>query len=114
MELSVNSFKQFLNLLRTQSGDVPQKFEAEVCRPALLAHFHLGRLSDKYQGMPEAAKVSAKLETLRYFKFVVDYCDKHPDAAQLFQSELLVCKELVQLLPVKIRRMQAELQNHQS
>ena len=54
------------------------------------------------------SKIAAKLETLRYFKFVVEYCDKNPEAQELFQSELVICRELVQLLPVKIRKMQAE------
>lgn len=113
VELGVNSFKQFLNLLKSSpDSELPKKFDLDVCRPALLAHFHLGRLSDKYQGMPDAMKISAKLETLKYFKFVVEYCEKHSEAAGLFETELSICKELVQLLPIKIRRMQAELIQH--
>ena len=57
VELSVNSFKQFLTLLKTSpDAEMPKKFDKDVCRPALLAHFHLGRLSDKYQGMSGMCK----------------------------------------------------------
>ena len=57
VELSVNSFKQFLTLLKTSpDAEMPKKFDKDVCRPALLAHFHLGRLSDKYQGMSGICK----------------------------------------------------------
>ena len=111
VELAANAFKQFVGLLKTTADEMPKTFDQDACRPALLAHFHLGRLCDKYVGIPDPspAKIASKLESLKYFKFVVDYCQTHPEAEVLFASELAICKELVQLLPVKIQRMKLEL-----
>jgi len=40
-----------------------------------------------------------------FLQFIVEYCTKYPDAAQLMPEELSSCKEMAELMPLKIHRL---------
>ena len=115
IRLSINNFKAFQETLKNSDGSgFPETFSEDTVRPALLSHFHMGRLCDKYVGISEISqeKLKNKLESYCHFKTIVDYCAKHDDVDEIMANELPLCKELVQLLPVKIQRMKREIYSY--
>ncbi len=42
-------------------------------------------------------------------RYVVQYCEAHPDAATVVETELELSKEMVGLLPLKINRLKARM-----
>ena len=115
--LSINNFTTFHETLKQTDGSgFPETFSEDTVRPALLAHFHMGRLYDKYVGIPEVSqqKLKNKLQSFCHFKTIVDYCTKHNGTEEIMANELPICKELVQLMPIKIQRMKRELDLQQN
>ena len=76
----------------------------------------MGRLYDKYVGIPDVSqqRIKNKLQSYCHFKTIVDYCSKHGEIEEVMQNELPICKELVQLMPIKIQRMKRELDLQQN
>ena len=109
--LSINNFTLFHETLKNADGSFPKTFNEDTVRPALLAHFHMGRLYDKYVGIPEVSqqKIKNKLQSYCHFKTIVDYCSAHDGMDEVMKNELPICKELVQLMPVKIQKMKRDL-----
>lgn len=99
-----------MDTLNKEDGSQPDKYADDNLRPALVAYFHLARLHDKYI-VPESSdiKLKNKMQTFCCYKHVVDYCHKNPEAANAMKAELPLCQEMVQLLPMKIQKMQREL-----
>lgn len=99
-----------MQTLDDSEGKSPDSYPRENVRPALIAHFHLARLHDKYliPHDPEQ-KLRNKMHTYCCYKFVVDYCKRNPEAGELMKDELPICQEMVVLLPRKIQKMQQEL-----
>ena len=115
--LSINNFTTFHETLKQSDGSgFPETFSEDTVRPALVAHFHMGRLYDKYVGIPDISqeKLKNKLQSYCHFKSIVDYCAKHDGVEEIMKNELPICKELVQLMPIKIQRMKQELDFQQS
>ncbi|TRY63637.1 hypothetical protein TCAL_00816 [Tigriopus californicus] len=108
---AVSFFKAYLDSLQNKEGHMPDPFPAEICRPALVAYFHLARLFDKFMVAERTTEAfKNKLQVYYYFKKIVDYCQSHPEAEGVVAEELPLCQEMVRLLPVKIEKMKAELQ----
>ncbi len=42
-------------------------------------------------------------------RYVVQYCETHPEAAAAVETELELSKEMVGLLPLKINRLKARM-----
>jgi tetratricopeptide (TPR) repeat protein len=115
VELSIAAFRAYLATLNKEDGTPPDKYPAENVRPALVAFFHLARLYDKFI-MPERSdeKLQNKMQTYCCYKHVVNYCKKHPEAADCMQAELPLCEEMVILLPMKLEKMQRVLYSSSS
>lgn len=43
------------------------------------------------------------------YRYVVQYCETHPEAATTVETELELSKEMVGLLPLKINRLKARM-----
>lgn len=106
---AVVHFSAFQDTIKVD-GKFPSTLQSESVRPALLTHFHLGRLASKLV-VPEGSEQELRnvVSTYSSYKEIVDYCQRHPDASSVVEHELAVCRELVSLLPVRIAKMKKEL-----
>ena len=109
VDSSMAAFKAYLGTLHTQEGKAPDKYPEDSLRPAMMAYFHLARLSDKYVTDNPQQKIKQKMQSFCYYKQIVDYCQLHPEAQVVLEHEFPICQELVILLPRKIQKMQQEL-----
>lgn len=86
------------------------RYGGEEERPALAAHFHLGRLYTKLlEGDPgdQLSCISASLENYRY---VSEYVRRNPAARDgVGDAETEICEEMVSLLPARMEKIRARI-----
>lgn len=106
---SAKYFQMFLDSLRSPEGKLPEHLEEEVLRPALVARFRVARLYSKLICSLPSAQLDNLNKALENYKYVVHYCEGHPEAAATVETELELSKEMVGLLPLKINRLKARM-----
>lgn len=109
---SISYFNKFLDTMKVlpKKERLPEKFDAHLTRPILLAHFYLGRLYSKLIPKTNADKLANVKKTYEYYEFIVKYCDKYIDDKELKILDLMgpeynVCKEALVFLPVKLENI---------
>ncbi len=105
-------FEEYLSTLKDGDGRMPSTFSADTVRTALVAHFHMARLSDKcLVAGDEQQRLRNKMQAYLHFKAIVDYCAQHKEAVGVVAAELPICQDMVRLLPVKIEKMKASMRS---
>ncbi|XP_053989058.1 KIF-binding protein [Hylaeus volcanicus] len=103
---SIKNFQSFIDSLEIGTSNSGTELPDDVLHTALMAHFHIGRLYNSIISTDKAVLIENTQNSLNAYKFVIDYCEKHSNARELIKCELSFCKEIVSLLPLKIRRIQ--------
>ncbi|XP_076656760.1 KIF-binding protein [Halictus rubicundus] len=114
---SIKYFQKFLDSLEHCPTDPKmQEFPEEVLRPALSSYFNIGRLYGKIicnthdaLDHDKAVQISYAEKSINALKFVVDYCDKYPAAADIMKPLLYLCKEFVTLSTVRLNNLKAAM-----
>ncbi|XP_069177334.1 KIF-binding protein-like isoform X1 [Procambarus clarkii] len=105
---SIQYFLHYLDSLKdTSTGEQPTVYTEDSVRPALVAWFHLGRLWSKLIAASQQTKLQNLSQSLQNYKRLVEYCDKNPECQSVMAQELAVCREMVQLLPLKMEQIRA-------
>lgn len=114
-EQSIANFNQFLDSLKDSStGKMPARLSEDLIRPTLIAYFRVGRLYSKIVTPDKAVHLQNVKETYEAYKFIVDYCKNDKEAKNQVSVELVVCEDMVKLLPLKLEKLQRELQEQES
>lgn len=100
------SFNKFFACLADKEGKLPDKFEDTVEKAVLTAHFWMARLYTKIIVDKPTEHAKNLMKSISEYQCIVDYGNKHPDLA-VFQEELKLSREMVVLLPQKIRTVLA-------
>jgi len=106
---AISYFIRFLDTMKVE-GRHPDKYNEESVRPALLARFHLGRLSSKFV-VDENTEPQLRntLTSFTRYKEILDYCDQHEEAKLSIDQEFEICQEMTRLLPLKIEQIKENL-----
>ncbi|XP_061131950.1 KIF-binding protein [Syngnathus typhle] len=102
-------YQMFLDSLRSPEGKFPEHMETEVIRPALVARFRMARMHSRMICSLPSTQLDNLNNSLENYKYVVEYCEAHPEAAAVVETELELSKEMVGLLPLKINRLKARM-----
>ncbi|XP_036192822.1 KIF-binding protein isoform X1 [Myotis myotis] len=102
-------YQLFLDSLRDPNKVFPEHIGEDVLRPAMLAKFRVARLYGKIITSDPQKELENLATSLEHYKFIVDYCEKHPEAAQEIEVELELSKEMVSLLPTKMERFRTKM-----
>jgi len=106
---AINYFIQFLDTMKTD-GKHPDKYNDESVRPALLARFHLGRLSSKFVVDENTEQhLRNTLTSFTRYKEIMDYCEENDHGQAAIDQEFEICQEMVRLLPLKIESIKRNL-----
>ncbi|XP_012166936.3 KIF-binding protein [Bombus terrestris] len=106
---SIKNFQAFLDSLhiRNSSSGI-QEFPDEIMQPALFSYFHLGRLYNKIISPDKNIQLQNTQQSINAYRFIIDYCEKYPKAAEVMKVELNLCKELVNLSVLKSNHYQSK------
>lgn len=99
---TIEHFKAFINSLKDQSGSMPSKFEDDIIRPILIAHFYVGGLYLKFIESDTTKKLQNLSKSEVSYKFIINYTEKNPSQTKFIDKELPVVKEMIELMPERV------------
>lgn len=109
---AIQNFKLFLDSLEIcKTSTSKEPFPEDLMQRALFAYFYLGTLYSKHITFDKKEQLENLHNSINAYKFIVDYCEKRPKAAELIKVELNLCKELVELLPLKINELRHQIED---
>ncbi|EDO30384.1 predicted protein, partial [Nematostella vectensis] len=92
-----------------QKQVLPETYDDDIVRPALVSHFCVARLHGKIICSETRTKVDNLQKSLELYKYVVNYCDSHPGLpVAVFKDELEISREMTGLLPLKMAKIMAQ------
>ncbi|KPI92917.1 KIF1-binding protein-like [Papilio xuthus] len=108
-EKSIENYDHFLNSIKDKNGKLPRKLEYDVIRPVVSAYAYMGRNSMKRIALDKSMQLSNIKKSYESYQAVVDICKSDEEAASMMKEEYSLCKEMVQILPIKIKKLETEL-----
>lgn len=104
---SIKFFQTFIDSMK-QKNVLPETFDDDIVRPALVSNFCIARLYSKYLGLEMRARLENLKKSVDLYKYIVNYCDTHPDMPQdAFRDELQISRDMAMLLPIKMSKIMA-------
>ncbi|XP_030828534.1 KIF1-binding protein homolog isoform X1 [Strongylocentrotus purpuratus] len=107
---SLTYYQDFIHSTKDHEGKLPDKFESDVLRPVLVAYFCVGRLYSKFVTPSPPERLDYLQLSLDSYKAIVDYCDKNPDHKDTVKDELDLCREMTELIPLRMANIRGEIQ----
>uniref|UniRef100_T2M835 KIF-binding protein n=1 Tax=Hydra vulgaris TaxID=6087 RepID=T2M835_HYDVU len=101
---SIKYYNGFVDTYR-KAGDLPKDFESDDVRPILMCFFCMARCYAKYLTNDKKGKLEYMHKEKSCYKFIVNYCDNHPDMPKVFEEELSVSKEMYALFDTKLNNV---------
>lgn len=106
---SIEKFKEFLQSYKNKDGIIPDTTDEDEMQPILFAYFHIGRLFYKFITPDKHLQLDNISSSLKYYQMFVQNCEKYENIASKMKGELGVCREMTQLLPLKIGKLSDEI-----
>lgn len=101
---SVDWYRKFYDTFVDSKTGALYEVDNDILRSVLCARLYMAKLLTKTISPVPDAQASELQEALGHYKWIVQYCDSHPDKASgvFTDDELSVCKEMATLLPQRI------------
>lgn len=80
--------------------------ETDELTPIAFAYFQIARIYYKYITPDKTLQASHITNCLEYYRKFVMLCDKHKDVGDKMKAEVGVSKEMLVLLPLKLKKLQ--------
>lgn len=110
VDKSIQHYTNFVNTFKALStNEIPKTISEDFEKPFLQAYFHIGALYSRYIVLDKQIKIRNDELSLQAYKKVVEYCEANPKAADLISQELPICRQMVELLPLRIVKVQHEI-----
>lgn len=109
IEKSVHNFTSFIDSFRNPKKELPKKIDEDFQKPFLQAYFHIGALNGRYITLDKNKQLKNCEASLEAYKKIDEYCKENTKAAEAIPSELGIVKEMLQLLPIKVMKLQHEI-----
>jgi hypothetical protein len=102
---AIKFFQTFIDSMK-QKDVLPETFDDDIVRPALVSHFCIARLCSKFLGLDTRMKLENLQKSVDIYNYIVNYCDSHPDMPQeAFKDELQISRDMALLLPLKMSKI---------
>lgn len=101
VEKCITHYSSFLSSFKVNILE-REKIEGDAEKAFLQAYFHVAALYGRYIVVDKMLQLRNVEKQYEYYKFIVEYCEKHSNAQEHVPMELSICKEMVTLLPVRI------------
>ncbi|GBP73545.1 KIF1-binding protein [Eumeta japonica] len=109
-EKSIENYERFITSIKN-NGKLPEKLDYDVIRPVVTAYCIIARNNMKKITPDKKNQLDNTIKSLESYKIVVDICKKDENAACLMQEEYSLCQEMVNILPIKIKKIETQLIN---
>ncbi|XP_034827017.1 KIF-binding protein-like [Maniola hyperantus] len=109
-EKSIENYDKFLDSVKDKTGLLPAKLQTDEIRPVISAYVYIGRNSMKRIAVGKNIYLNHIKKSYDSYYAVVDICKKDPEAAKMMKEEYALCQEMVSILPLKIKKVESELQ----
>ncbi|XP_018331742.1 protein KBP homolog [Agrilus planipennis] len=110
VEKSIQHYTSFTDSFKeVTSQDLSKCVDKDLQKPFLQALFHIAALWSRFITLDKKVGLENINKSNEFYKKVIDYCEANPEVGQAISAELSVCKEMVNLLPVKIMKLQQEI-----
>lgn len=101
-------------ITETIGGDEQQDWSKSLAddelEPILFAYFQIARLFYKIMTPDRQMMIGCLQNSLKYYQLFVNGCDERPETiGKNLKAEYGVCREMTELLPLKIQKLTAEL-----
>lgn len=105
VDKSIQHYTNFINSFKSLStNELPQTISEDFEKPFLQAYFNIAALYSRYIVLDKQVKLQNDELSLQAYKKVVDYCQINTKAADFIPQELPICKQMVELLPLRIAK----------
>lgn len=102
IQSGISTFEHFLSTMNDKkTKEKPSTYADEYIRPVLLAYFYIGRFHSKFI----ENRLEHLHESIKQYQYIVSYVDKHSNAREHIEQEYNICKEMIELLPLKIEKL---------
>lgn len=108
-EKSIENYDNFLNSVKDKNGKMPIKLDFDLIRPVISAYAFIGRNSMKRIAVDKNVQLVHVKKSYDSYQAVVDICKHDKDAAKMMKEEYSLCQEMVNILPLKIKKLENEL-----
>lgn len=106
---AIKNFKSYIESYTDKDGSWKSNMDVEEQKTLLYAHFHVGRLHYKMITPDQNLQLENLTNSLKYYKTFTDECAKLEEPSKALQAEIGVCREMVNLLPMKIATVKKRL-----
>lgn len=98
----ISTFERFLLTMNDKkTKEKPATYADEYLRPVLLADFYIARLYSKFLD----DRLEHLQQSLNHYQTIVTYVEQHPNAREHIEQEYSICKEMIDLLPLKLEKL---------
>lgn len=108
-EKSIENYEQFLYSVKDKNYKMPEKLETDLIRPVISSYAFIGSISMKRIAVDKTTHLSYVQKSYEAYSAVVDICARDKEAADMMHEEFSLCQEMVNILPVKIKKLETEL-----
>lgn len=110
VDKSIQHYTSFINCFKSlATNELPRTIPEDFEKPFLQAFFHIGALYSRYIVLDKEVKIRNDELSLQAYKRVVEYCQVNSRAADLVPQELPICRQMVELLPLRIAKTRLDL-----
>jgi len=102
---SAKYFQQFVGMFPI-NNTYNVEIEKENIEAYLMARLSIARLYSKLVTEQPVVQTKNLTSSLEQYKWISNYADRHKTETSAFQAEVFVCKQMVELLPLKISSIQ--------
>ncbi|CAH3875856.1 unnamed protein product [Pieris brassicae] len=108
-EKSIENYERFIESFKDKNGILPLRMEEEFVRPLVCAYAFIGRNSMKRIALDKQTQLSHVKKSYESYQAVVDICSNDKNSAKMMSVEYSLCQEMVKILPIKIKKLEAEM-----
>ncbi|GBL91976.1 KIF1-binding [Araneus ventricosus] len=101
----IQHFQDFIDSMKDKDGNLPTTYSKDIVRPALIAHFYIGRYYSKLIESDTNKKLHNLSKTELYYNYIVKYAEANPQHANNVEHELPVVKEMLELMSEKMNQI---------
>lgn len=108
---SIKKFQEFIDSYNEKdTNELRKNIPADELQPILFAYFQIGRLCYKIITPDKKSQITNVTNCLKYYTLFMKTYDENKFLAEHLKQEYGVCREMVELLPLKIMKLRQEME----